>query len=331
MRITEHTFSTKPPVTLPVIHFKGKKKGKTGFISGGIHGDEINGMILVKKFVENFQRYKLEEKLQGELIIFPILNPTGFERAQRKAEPDKVDMNRAFPGKKTGTFSQQFAHELFHKFLSKADFGIDCHDAGSQSSLLPHTRVGGCNGEEDSPTHNLGRLFGTEIIIERKGHPGMMALETFKKFKKPLVTVEIGGAKHIFEPFLKQGVEGIKNILRFYEMLPGKVKMPQKQFILKTRFGIKAGSAGIIKLNIELGDFVHAGDKIGSIYHPQTFKENTIIAPMCGRVFSLHDHQIIKGNGIMYSILESKDCHVERTTTSKFKELKRISVEKIVM
>jgi uncharacterized protein len=332
MKKSTHTFKTDPPITLPVIRFKGKKKGPVGFISGGMHGDEINGMMLVKKFVEDFIKGGFEKDMKGELIVLPLLNSTGFAKGQRRSAVDGLDLNRCFPGKKNGTFGEQFAKELFDKFFSKADFGIDCHDAGTSSALLPHTRVGACEDEAGKClTENLGRLFGTEIIVERKGKAGMMALAAYEKFKKPLVTVEIGGARHIFDDFVKEGVKGIKNILKYYEMIPGKPRLPKKQFILKKRLGVKAPQTGIIEFSVELGDFVHAGDKIGRIYFPQTFEEEDLRSPMCGLIFSLHDHQIVKESSVMYSVLETKKCHVDRTTLDKFEELGKLEIEEVVM
>ncbi len=332
MKVTKYKFSTDPPVKVPVVIFKGRRKGPTGFLSAGIHGDELNGMILVKKFIDDFRSNKLEKKMAGELIIMPVLNPTGFEKGQRRAEPDGRDLNRSFPGKRKGSFSFQFARELMRKFISKVDFGIDCHDAGTQSTLFPHSRIGRNDDKEaELAIRNLGRLFGTEIIIERRGKKGMLARAAFHKYGKPIVTVEIGGAKHIFDEFVKQGVTGIKNILKFYKMLPGEPSLPEKQFVLKSRFGIKAPRTGIIEFCVKLGDFVHAGDKIGVMYYPQVFKDEKLVSPMCGRVFSLHDHQIVKKGTIMYSILEKRKCHVDRTTLDKFEELGKLNVKKMKM
>ncbi len=332
MQITHHTFNTKPKVTLPIIVFKGKKKGPTAFISGGMHGDELNGMILVKKFIEHFKANDLEQKMAGKIIVMPILNTTGFLAGRRRAVPDSKDMNRVFPGKSNGSFSQKFAYELFEKFISKADFGIDCHDAGKNSSITPHPRVSKCEEAEGTcMIQNLGRLFGTEIILQRAGRDGMLALAAQKAFNKPLVTIETGGSNRILEDFMPQGIEGIKNILRFYQMLPGKAEIPKKQFILKSRFGVKAKRAGIISLEKKLGQFVHAGDKIGTIYHPQDFEEQPLTSPMCGVLFSLHEQQFVKEDEIIYSILEKQKCHVNRTTTGKFTEMDNAITQPIIM
>lgn len=325
MELRFHKFKTTPPVKIPIISFKGKKKGKVCFISGGIHGDELNGMMLVKRFIEDFEKRGLEKNMIGELIVMPILNVSGFVNGQRRAKPDGLDLNRAFPGKKSGTFSQQFAKELFSKFISRADFAIDCHDAGTHSALVPHTRVG------DEGTEKLGKIFGTEIIIKREGKKGMMALEAFKKFGIPLITVEIGGAKHIYEDQLRDSIKGIKNLMRTYGMLSGKPEKTRGQKVLTDRYGVKSQATGIIELNLELGKRVHKGDVVGKIYHPHLFREHTLVAPLCGMIFSIHDHQIVKKGRVMYSILEMKECHGKPCSEKDFGELQDESLQHVVM
>jgi len=331
MKITKKIFNTNPKVKIPIITFKGESSGPKGLITGGMHGDELNGMLTVKRFVELFEKEKLEKKMRGEITVIPLLNPTGFKRSSRRAQPDNSDLNRAFPGKRNGSFSQRFARQLMDEFVANADFVIDCHDAGSHSSLVPHTRVSNCKDKACIATvQNLGRVFGTELIIKREGKRGMLAIEAYKKFKKPVLTVEIGGAKHA-NKFLDEGVEGIKNILKYFKMISGKPKMPKKQFLLEKRFGIKAKRTGIIMLSAKLGSRVHKGDEVGTIYYPQIYKEEILHAPMCGVIFSLHDHQIIEENQFIYSVLETKQCHGKRKQAKEFTELKRISVEALYM
>lgn len=332
MKLQHRTFHVKDQLTLPVIHFKGKKKGPCGLIIGGMHGNELNGIILVKKFIDDFRASQLEQKMAGELIILPLVNLSGFLGGKRKSDIDCKDLNRSFPGKKQGTYSEKFAYELFHSFVEKADFGIDCHDAGNSGALLPHPRVSFCDEKSRKClSQNLGKIFGSKIIVERMGKKGMLAVEAFKKLGKPIITIEIGGAKHIFTKYLQQGVNGIKNILRYYKMIPGKIVIPQKQYILKNRYGVRANQTGIMELNVKLGDFVHAGETIGTIYYPQNFIEKPLKAPMCGLIFWLRNDNLVKKGNIMYSILENVNCHVKRTTTSKFQEIENFHVKQIWM
>ena len=281
-------------------------------------------MMLVKKFLADFEANELEKKMCGELIVLPLLNLTGFERGKRRTAPDAADLNRAFPGKRSGPFSQQFAYELFEKYVSHADVAIDCHDAGLTNILLPHTRV-------SDETLKLGRLFGAPVIVKRKGKEGMMALEAFNKYKIPLVTIEIGGAKHVANQFLDQGVEGIKNILKAYGILPGLPALPMHQYVLKSRYGIRADKPGVVEFTAKLGASVHAGEVLGSVYYPQSYKTEPLVSPMCGLLFALHDQQLFKKNEILFSVLEFKKCHVSRTTLNKFEELPTLPVEEIVM
>ncbi|MDP2625220.1 MAG: succinylglutamate desuccinylase/aspartoacylase family protein, partial [Candidatus Peregrinibacteria bacterium] len=151
-------------------------------------------------------------------------------------------------------------------------------------------------------------------MVQRKGKPGMLALEAFNKYKVPILTVEMGGAQHQDDEFIKKGIAGIYNTLRFYKMVPGKVKKNKEPFLLKRRFGLRSPETAVIKFKVNLGDFVHAGDEFGTLYYPQHYSEEPFFSPLCGLVFSLHDRQIIKKNKRICSILEQENCHIMKKT-----------------
>ncbi|MBD3360554.1 hypothetical protein GF366_02000 [Candidatus Peregrinibacteria bacterium] len=314
-------------IKIPYLTIKGKEKGKTCVISGGVHGNEINGIALVKKILEHCKKNKIEKRLIGELIIFPILNNSGFERHKRFVHYDNKDLNRSY-NRNTTTASNLIANSLEKQFYSKADIAIDCHDSGKRSILLPHTRI---HKFEDNYcttcTREMAKAFGSKIIVERKGKKGMLAIEMTKKYKLPVLTVEVGGALEIKEKYINQSLDGIINILISQGFIPGEVKIPKKQYYLQDRFGIPAKEAGIVMFEKKLGQRVHLGDKIGKIYVPSKGKTKDLYSPMCGLIFSLqHVDSVIKGE-IMYSILEDKKCHRKRrTTTDKFEEIININM-----
>lgn len=310
-------------VEIPYLHFKGKK-GPICVISGGIHGDEVNGIVLVKRFIEFCHKNEIEKNLAGELIIIPIMNPSGFEAHKRYITEDKRDLNRSF-NKSGKTASYCIARALEKHFYKKADIAIDCHDSGKRAILLPHARVP--RFEEQSCrrcAHAMARAFGSKIIIERKGKKGMLAVEMERKHQLPVLTVEVGGALKIADKFLNQALKGIINILRDNSFLSGEVKIPQKQYYLKDRFGVPAKISGVITFTKKLGQRVHKGDKIGTLYIPKRAKSIDLVSPMCGLIFSMQYIAVVTKGEIIYSILEDKKCHVRRRTTSMFEEVKNM-------
>jgi len=317
----------KGDIDLPYLEFKGKRKGKTCIISGGMHGDEINGIELVKRFLDHCMTTKIEKSLRGKLIVLPILNQSGFERITRTVAHDNKDLNRSF-GKKEKTTTNMIANELVKHFYSKADLGIDCHDSGKRSVLIPHARIHSHKKKLcHECTRDMGFAFGSKIIVERPGKRGMLAVEMAKKYDLPVITVEIGGGLKIMSELLKEGLDGIINILKYHQMLPGNPKKPDKQFFLKDRFGIVAPDTGIVMFNVKLGDRVHVDDKIGTLYIPRKNEEIDLIAPMCGIIFSRQYIGTAMKSKVLYSILEDKKCHMsKRKTKGMFEEVVNISM-----
>lgn len=313
-------------IEIPYIRIKGEKGDQKCIISGGVHGDEVNGIALVQRFLEYCKKTNIEKHLRGELIILPILNQSGFEEHTRLVTYDKKDMNRAF-SRKAKTASNLIANALEKHFYSKADLAIDCHDSGKRNILIPHTRVHWGEGQTCKDcTKEMAKAFGSKIIVERKGKPGMLAIEMMKKYKLPVLTIEIGGALKVADQFLKEGLDGIINILKYTRMLPGHPKVPQKQYYLQDRFGVLAKDAGLIRITKKLGQRVHRGDKIGEIYVPAKGKSTDLISPMCGLLFSIQYADQVSQGEIMYSILEDKKCHVKRRTVKLFEEIKGIEM-----
>ena len=314
-------------IEIPYLIIKGKEKGRRCVLTGGVHGDEVNGIALVHKFIEYARKHNLEETLKGEIVVFPIINSSGFAKHTHQIPYDKKDLNRSF-NRKEKTASNCIANSLVKHFYSKADIAIDCHDSGERNMLLPHTRVHRHESKLCTEcTHQMARAFGSKIIVERKGKPGMLAVEMAKRYTLPVLTIEIGGALKVAQDFLHRGLDGIINILKQQDFLPGEVRFPRKQYYLRDRYGVPSKHTGLIRLKKKLGQRVHRGDKIGSIYIPEKTREEDMHSPKCGLLFSIqHADSIAKGETI-YSILEDKKCHTKRRRTARlFEEIKNIQM-----
>ncbi|MBU1018446.1 MAG: succinylglutamate desuccinylase/aspartoacylase family protein [Patescibacteria group bacterium] len=315
-------------IKIPYLEIEGETPGKTCVISGGMHGDEVNGVALIQEFLKYAEEENIEKSLHGKIIVLPILNISGFKARKRQVTYDGKDLNRSF-NKKGKTASNRIANALSKHFFGKADLAIDCHDSGTRSMLIPHARIHATDKTHCRKcTHEMARAFGSKIIIERRGTRGMLAVEMEKLYKLPILTVEIGGGLELAEKFLTQGAENIANILTYYKFLPGEAKIPIKQYYLKDRFGIAAKETGIIKFNKKLGQRVHIGNLVGTIYAPTKNKTIKLIAPMCGIIFSMQNISSVTKGEIMYSILEDKKkCHVKRRrTVSHFEEVVNIEM-----
>jgi uncharacterized protein len=293
--------------TIPYILFSGDKPGPKLFISGGMHGNEVNGIYYVNELIKYFETIDITESLNGEIYLIPILNPSGFQQRSRYIAEDGKDLNRSFGINTPTNYSQYHAKVLWDEIFSKCDYGIDFHDSGSGSILLPHTRIDK-NSSNKSLSRKIGQLFGTEIILERDGRSGMLAIELYKQLKKIVLTVEIGGGQIIYDQYRDLVFNGVKNVLSLLQMKNYEIIIPKHQYTLLYRFGIKSQEAGLIRFDIELGEKVKEGQKIGEIYNPITMNTYDLISPFTGWVFSqLYTNQI-KKNQKFISILETDKC-----------------------
>lgn len=320
----------KQTVFIPYVEIEGKEEGRHIFISGGMHGNEVNGIMAVQEFLKWAKEKNLNEKIKGKITVLPLLNPTAFSHAQRDVYEDGRDLNRSFGVDKPTTLSEKIAQDLTERIFKHCEMGIDCHDSGKGLALVPHTRI---HVNEDigcvNCTREMGQLIGTDVVVERKGEVGMLAVEMDRKYFVPIVTIELGGSQKIENRFLKRALRGIKNVLVANEMIQGEIMVPDKQFILMDRYGVQVKKASIIEFDVMLGDEVHVDQKIGILFDPFTNTRQDIISPMCGIIFSLWTKNQVKSGQTIYSILENKKCHVDRTTLDKFEEMDKFDVRKI--
>ncbi len=269
-------------VEIPIKIAEGKKPGKTMFVCAGVHGDEINGIHLLKRFTEELDL----SKISGTIVILPVINVEGYREKNRLVPYDNKDLNRAFTENGDDfTVSNQIAMTLMEKIIKPCDFGIDLHDYGQGNVLTPHVRIH--KTKKAVETRELGLLFGTDILKKRIGSDGMLAVEALRKLKTPIITVEVGGGMLVFDEFEKPAMQGLKNILVHNGMMQGTIVLPKKQFILSEGQGIKAPMDGVFIGKVKLGDFVSKGDLIGVIYDPLTGKTDKIRANEDSFVFSL--------------------------------------------
>ncbi|HYE77301.1 MAG TPA: succinylglutamate desuccinylase/aspartoacylase family protein [bacterium] len=295
------TTPTRKPIYVPVTMVTGLRPGPVVGITAGVHGDEVSGMETVLRFLAELDPHQVA----GTVVIAPVLNPTGYRHNQRNVFEDDTDLNRVFPGRKEGSTAEQVAFHLFEHLLRKLDFAIDIHDAGKLHSLLPHTRINVDDQDHcTSCTREMGLLYGTELVLERSGAAGMMAIEARRLLRLPVLTVEVGGANNLRDHFIERGLRGLRNFLISQGMLEGELELPEFQFALKERTGIPAPLSGIIRFHANLGDGVAKGDVLADIRDPLTGRLETVEAPGTGVVFSRKMAARVEEGDSIGSVLE---------------------------
>ena len=131
-KLSNHT-----PVTLPVHVLHGHRPGPTMFLSAAIHGDELNGVEIIRRVLRTLQ----PGNIAGTLLCVPVVNAYGFIGRSRYL-PDRRDLNRSFPGSAGGSLAARLAYLFLTEVVQRCQFGIDLHTAAVHRVNLPQIQIG---------------------------------------------------------------------------------------------------------------------------------------------------------------------------------------------
>lgn len=271
---------TQTPMNIPVHIYHGKKFGPRLFVIAAIHGDEVNGVEIVRRL----NHYNAIKHIRGTLITIPIVNVYGLIQQSRYL-PDRRDLNRSFPGSKKGSLSARLANVLMEEIVSKCTHGIDLHTGSMHRINLPQIRV----NLEIPGALECARAFNVPVIMESKLRDGSLRQAAAER-GLPLLVYEAGEALRFDEGSIRIGVKGILNVLRLLEMLPSSSTREHKRIIPKVAYESqwsRAPESGIFKAKKTLGSVVNAGEIIGVISDPFSATETPIVAVADGIVIGM--------------------------------------------
>lgn len=258
-RIFDLRFARLPSGTwesLPVAVINGHKPGPIIWLSGAVHGDEINGVEVIRRVLPRLDA----RRLAGAVISLPVVNVLGFV-GQSRYLPDRRDLNRSFPGSSRGSLASRLAHLFMTEVVAKCRYGIDLHTAAGHRTNLPQIRA----DLNDPETLELARAFGAPFAIHARVRDGSLRQAAAELGIKVLV-YESGAAQRFDEDSITAGVDGVLRVMQSLEM--GTWEVPpvtvDPAIIRKTTW-VRAGRSGIATLTIELGETVVKGQRIGSI------------------------------------------------------------------
>ncbi|MBF0429834.1 MAG: succinylglutamate desuccinylase/aspartoacylase family protein [Fibrobacteria bacterium] len=249
-------------LTIPVEVIRGKLRGPTMFISAAIHGDEINGVEIIKQILQK----NILSKLKGTLIVVPVVNIFGFNNKSRYL-PDRRDLNRCFPGHANGSLGSQLAHIFMKEIVSKCTHGIDLHTGAIHRVNLPQIRA--CL--DDAHTDELAKCFGVPVIIDSKLRDGSLR-EAARKKKVTSLLFEGGQALRFEARVIKQGVRGCMAVMRKIGMLPptkSRLHKPLTQvYVAKSSYWIRAPHSGSFRTVKIIGDQIQTGELLAIVSDP---------------------------------------------------------------
>lgn len=260
-----------------VIH--GERPGPRLLVCAAIHGDEINGVEIVRRVL----RRRSLERLRGSLIAVPVVNVFGFQHQSRYL-PDRRDLNRSFPGSRRGSLAARLAWVFMRELAGVATHGIDLHTGTHHRSNLPQIR---CSlGEPEEA--RLARAFAPPVILDAPVRPGSLR-EAASQRGVPLLVYDAGEALRFDEGCVRAGVRGVVEVMRALDMLPAlKTPKPRPAPLEVTRSAwVRAPVAGVYRRKVKLGARVERGELLGVVADPLGEGESTILAPSAGLIIGL--------------------------------------------
>jgi hypothetical protein len=285
---------TQTTIDVPVIIERSKKPGPTVLITAGIHGDEVNGVEIVRQVIAK----GINKPSIGTIICIPVINVFGFIQMDREF-PDGRDLNRVFPGSKSGSLASRVAHKLMTEIVPHVDYILDFHTGGADRFNSAQIRI----SKGEAKLKKLAKIFGAPFIFHSKNLSKSFRNSCYK-LGVPILLYEGGKSFHIDYNITNTGVNGVKRILAHLEMLAKKFKVsaPKKKcVIIEESKWIRANYSGMFKSSVSVNAKVKRNDVIGHITDPYGSFHNYVKAPNNGYIFNVNQSPIIyQGDAVFH-------------------------------
>jgi predicted deacylase len=269
-------------LSMPVQVLRSKKPGPVLFVSGAVHGDEINGVEIIRRLVKS----KSLRQLRGTLITIPVVNVYGFINQSRYL-PDRRDLNRCFPGSQQGSLAARLAHLFVSEVVSKCTHGIDLHTAAIHRDNLPQIRADLNNKQVAA----MADAFSAPVVLNSALIEGSLRYAAAKEHDVPVIVYEAGEALRFDELSIRAGVKGVINVMRHIGMLPASrsKKAASPSFVAQSSTWVRAPQSGIFRMMVPMGAKVAKGELLGMVAAPygndqaETAVESTSAGVVVGR------------------------------------------------
>lgn len=286
---------TSTELIMPVRVVRGRMDGPVLFVSAAIHGDEINGVEIIRRLL----RFKSLSKLRGTLIAVPVVNVFGF-LAHSRYLPDRRDLNRSFPGLSRGTLAARLAELFMREIVAKSTHGIDLHTGSKRRTNLPHVRV----RFEDRESKRLAIAFGAPVVLNAACRKGSLR-EAVTDAGMPFIVYEGGEDLRFDDWAIRSGLRGIKEVMHSLGMLPGDPQ-EKRPFLAKSSKWVRAPAGGIFRSGTTIGARVRRGELVGTIADPFGENELKVFANASGVVLGANTLPLVNEGDQLYHVARIK-------------------------
>jgi predicted deacylase len=252
--------SNHTPMSVPVHVIHGRREGPRLFVCAAVHGDEINGVEIIRRLL----KLSRLSRLRGTLLAVPVVNAFGFIGLTRYL-PDRRDLNRSFPGSSHGSLAAQLANLFMREVVARATHGIDLHTAAVHRINFPQVRADLSNHEVEQLAH----AFGAPLVLDAAFREGSLRRAAMEE-GVPTIVYEAGEALRFDEFAVRVGVNGVVRVMRALGMLtPDRGRaLKAKPVLARSSYWVRAPAGGILRAPLAAGTQVEAGGRLGIVADP---------------------------------------------------------------
>lgn len=293
---------TATSVEIPIIIERSKRPGPVVLITSGIHGDEINGVEIVRQLIAK----KINKPKKGTIICVPVVNIFGFLDMKR-AFPDGRDLNRVFPGNPRGSLASRFAYQFVKKILPVADICMDFHTGGAARFNVAQVRIDGA----DEVSLKYASIFNAPFTIHSK-IISKSYRATCARMEKPIILFEGGKSKVSDKEIARQGVFGTMRVLDYLEMLNNIMftvpVAPKASVIVEKTQWFRAQYSGLLHTKVTCGELIKVGQHIATITDPYGKFRHVVKSKNEGYVINVNEASLVyQGDAIFNISIDSGD------------------------
>jgi uncharacterized protein len=293
--LNSYELHTKTKIEIPVHVINSGKTGPNLLLCAGMHGEETNGIEIIRKVI---QRQEVKNLKFGSLIAIPVINIISFLYGSREL-PDGRDLNRCFPGTKTGSLGSRIAYDLMQHVLPVIDFGIDFHTGGAKINNYPQLR---CVFEFPENVF-LAEKFSPPLIIDSTYRDGTFRKEAAKK-QKPILVYEGGESMRFDYLAINEGIQGCLRLMNSYGMID--LDLPNNPSVKITKdTWLRANDSGLFHMNAANGAHVHKGDLLGTVCNPFGEVQSEIRSKHDGYIVGINNDPVVNaGDALIHLGME---------------------------
>ena len=302
---------THTALGLPVHVIHSKLNGPILFISAALHGDEINGVEIIRRLLN----LRAMSRLKGTIIAVPVVNLFGFINQSRYL-PDRRDLNRSFPGSHRGSMAARLANLFLKEIVEKCTHGIDLHTGAVHRDNLPQVRA----YLKDKETERMARAFISPVILNTNLVEGSLR-QAVDKMGIPVIVYEAGEALRFDEVSIRAGVKGIVAVMREIGMLPKlkQRKAPIEPLVAKSSSWMRAPQSGILRTMVKLGDKVIKKQVLGVVSDPFGESEEPVVSTADGIIIGRTNIPLVNEGEALFHIASFKRPEIIADKIEEFK------------